>query len=206
MQNYCTFYIVRHGETQWNVEGKIQGHHDSPLTQKGLKQVKDIASELAIVRFDAAYSSDLLRANRTGEIIALEHKLAVRTTKLLRERNYGHLEGQPTSRLDEVYKIFENLTDKERFQYKIAEDIESDEDIISRFITFIREVSIIYPGRKILLATHGGLMRALLVHLGWSTYKNFFVRNIGHTAYIKLLSDGVEFFVEETRGIKREVD
>lgn len=186
------------------MENKIQGHHDSPLTTKGLKQVKNITSKLAKVRFDAAYSSDLLRAKRTGDTIALEHKLTVQTTKLLRERNYGHMEGQSSSRLDEVYKIFEDLVDKERFRYKISKDIESDEEIVSRFITFMREASITHPGKTILIATHGGPMRALLIHLGWTRYKNFFIRNIRHTAYIKLLSDGIDFYIEETKGIKRE--
>lgn len=201
--NFCTFYVVRHGETEWNVNEKIQGHHDSPLTKKGILQIKNTASQLSKVKFDAAYSSDLLRAKRTGEIIALEHKLAVQTTKLLRERNFGHLEGKTAEELKKTYELYEKISDEERFKHKISEDIESDEEIVSRFITFIREVSILHPGETILITTHGGMIRALLVHLGWSGYKNFFVKNIGHAAHIKLLSDGVDFFIKETKGIKR---
>jgi len=205
MQNYCTFYIVRHGETQWNVEGRIQGQGDSPLTEEGLLQIKETARELKKIKFDAAFSSDLLRAKRTAEIIALEHKLAVATNKLLRERNYGYLDGKKGEEaLKETYKIFDTLSDSERFKYKIAPDIESDEEIVSRFITFIREVAISHAGKKILIVTHSGLMRALLVHLGWTTYRNFLTHHIGYTSYIVLLSDGVEFFIKTTKGIKRQ--
>lgn len=202
-KNYCTFYIVRHGETEWNVKGLIQGQGDSPFTQKGVKQVKDAAKELKNIHFDAFFSSDLLRAKRTAEIIALEHKLAVSTTKLLRERNYGHLDGKSTDVLKDIYKIYDKLSDKERFKYKISRDIESDEEMIVRFITYIREVAANYFGKTIFVGTHGGVMRALLIHLGWTTYKGFLIKRIKNTAYIKLLSDGVEFFINETRGIEK---
>lgn len=202
-KNYCTFYIVRHGETEWNVKGLIQGQGDSPLTEKGILQVKDAAKELKNIRFDAFFSSDLLRAKRTAEIIALEHKLAVETTKLLRERNYGHMDGKSTKDLKEIYKIYDRLSDQERFKYKITDDIESDEEVIGRFITFIREIALSYNKKTVFVATHAGVMRALLVHLGWSTYKGFLIKRIQNTAYIKLLSDGVEFFIVETKGIEK---
>lgn len=205
-KNYCTFYIVRHGETQWNVESKIQGQGDSPLTKKGLGQIGKTALLLQNIKFDAIYSSDLLRAKKTAEIIALEHKLAVQTTKLLRERHYGHLNGKPIKVLSEIYKIYDKLSKQERFKYKISEDIESDEQVVSRFIIFVREIAVGYPSRKILVATHGGLMRALLIHLGWATYETFFTHNIENAGYIKLLSDGIDFFVKETKGIKRPED
>lgn len=201
-KNYCMFYVVRHGETEWNVKGLIQGQGDSPLTDKGVLQVKEAAKELKNIHFDVFFSSDLLRAKRTAEIIALEHKLAVSTTKLLRERNYGHLDGKSTKELTKIYKIYDRLSDLERFKYKIAKDIESDEEVIGRFITFIREVAISHNNKTVFIATHAGVMRALLVHLGWLTYKGFLTKRIHNASYIKLLSDGVEFFIEETRGIE----
>ncbi len=203
-KNFCTFYIVRHGETKWNVEKKIQGHGDSPLTQKGLQQVKTIVTELKQIKFHAIYSSDLLRAKRTAEIIALEHKLAVKTTQFLRERRYAELEGKPRSILDDFNKVYDTLSNEERLKFKISENIESDEDMISRFITFLRETAILYPGKNILVTTHGGMMRILLIHLGFGTYKNIFVGIIDNAAYIKLLSDGVDFFIEETKGINKD--
>lgn len=87
-EKYCTFYIVRHGETLWNVKGLLQGIKDSALTPTGEKQARELAAELESVNFDVIFSSDLLRARRTAEIIALERKLAVKTSQLLRERQF----------------------------------------------------------------------------------------------------------------------
>src|SRR3989344_5835107 len=90
-----TFYIVRHGQTEWNTKGLLQGHGDSPLTYLGVKQAEQIRDELKSIHFDAIFSSDLLRAKRTAEIVALERKIAVKTTQALRERDFGHFEGKP---------------------------------------------------------------------------------------------------------------
>lgn len=201
--NYCTFYIVRHGETVLNVQKRVQGHLDSPLTPLGLKQVKKLAQKLKKIRFDAIFSSDLLRAKKTAQIIALEHKLAVATTKALRERKMGKLDGRPWELLDKYYKKFEDLDNQTRFKTPLRYDVESDEAIIGRVITFLREIAISQPGKTILIATHGGLMKTLLIHLGFGTYDNFYGSFIENTAYFQLLSDGIDFFIKETFGIHK---
>ena len=58
MKNYTIFYIVRHGETQWNVDCKMQGHLDIPLNGRGRIQAKDVAKKLRSIHFDLAFSSD----------------------------------------------------------------------------------------------------------------------------------------------------
>ena len=60
-----TIYIVRHGETKWNVKQLMQGHKDSPLTEKGIEQAEEIKKELKNIHFYRIFSSDLLRAKRT---------------------------------------------------------------------------------------------------------------------------------------------
>lgn len=207
-KNYCTFYIVRHGETVWNVEGKIQGHisADSPLTDEGVKQVKAVAQILSKIKFDVVYSSDLLRAKRTAEIIAMEYKLTIKTTKLLRERKYGKFEGKSTELLSQFNKLFDMLSEEERFRHKIDKDAESDENLMARFITFLRETAITHPFKKVLVTTHGGLMRVFLQHIGFWPEKYFSTSRIVNAAYIKLLSDGVEFYVTETKGVKKARD
>ena len=67
--NHCTLYIVRHGETEWNKNHTIMGQLDSPLTPLGVKQVTTTAEALKHVHFDAIFSSDSPRAQRTAEII-----------------------------------------------------------------------------------------------------------------------------------------
>ncbi|MEK7558970.1 MAG: histidine phosphatase family protein [Patescibacteria group bacterium] len=196
-----TFYLVRHGETKWNVEKIIQGHIDSPLTKKGVEGARTLAKELKKIKFDMFFSSDLLRAKKTAEIIALEHKLVVETTKALRERNFGHLEGKPRKKLEEWNHLTEKLTHEERISYKYSKDIESDGEITSRLLTFIRETAIANPGKKILVVTHGGIMRATLIKLGFGDYHSLTPGTVNNSGYIVIETDGTEINIRETKGI-----
>lgn len=198
MDQYCTLYIIRHGQTDWNVKKITQGSNDIPLNEEGEKQARNFSNSFKSVRFDAVFSSDLIRAKKTAEIIALEKKLAVETTKLLRERRYGRFEGKKAEALDKLDKMKDALSKEERFKFKPYPDVESDEEIIGRLTTFLREISVSYLGKSILVITHGGMMRTLLNHLG----VNLPHGAVGNSAYIKLVSDGVDFFIKETKGIK----
>lgn len=93
-QNSTTFYIVRHGETDWNVRGILQGQTDTELNEAGLKQSEELAEYLRELKFDAVFSSDLSRARKTSEAVALQKKLVVTTSKALRERSFGKYEGK----------------------------------------------------------------------------------------------------------------
>lgn len=194
-------YIVRHGETEWNFKKLIQGQSDSPLTEEGIKQAKGLSKKLNKVKFDLVFSSDLLRAKRTAEIIIAEQKLEIATSELLRERRFGKLEGKPVQTLRAFDELFAKLRHEEIYSYKSSPDVESDEEIVTRLITFLREAAISHPGKKILVVTHGGIMRAFLIKLGVSDYKNPVF--IGNAGYIKLETDGVDFYVKEVDGIEK---
>ncbi len=200
--NITTFYILRHGQTQWNVEKRIQGQGDSPLTDEGLLQAASAAQRLKGVHFDKAFSSDLLRAKRTAEIIAAEHKLEVEATRLLRERSWGIFEGKSQEVFVKFNDYIKTLKDEEKHRYKADESVESDEDIAIRMLTFLRETALAYPGKTILVVSHGGIMRSLLIHLGFAGYDEFRTRFIGNTGHIKLACDGVDFVIKETYGIE----
>lgn len=197
--NNCTIYLVRHGRTDWNEKKLIQGHTDIPLNIEGEKEVEELAKELNNIKFDGFFSSDLLRAKRTAEIIAAEHKLAVKTTKALRERHFAHLEGKPARLLKEISKTISELEESKRFSYKSHPLVESDGELMSRFLTFLREIAISNPGKNILVVSHGGVIRVFLILLGLLTHGSD-VR-IGNLSYLKLESDGIDFFVKGTKGI-----
>src|SRR5260221_14325312 len=91
MSQFCTFYIVRHGQSEANVS-HVFGI-DSFLTEKGRDEAGKRAQEFSGVHFDAAFSSDLARTKQTAAIIALERDLEVKTTEVLRERHWGEMEG-----------------------------------------------------------------------------------------------------------------
>lgn len=206
----CSIYIVRHGETEWNQARILQGHGDSPLTERGINEAKSVIAQFHDIEFAAAYASDSLRAKRTAEIILSEHRVAVKTSQALRERYYGKFDGQKLdlflTELKNEIAHMESLKDDELFRYKLTPEIESDEEIVGRFITFLREVAIAYEGQNILIVSHGQMIRALLVHLGFGTYAELDYSAVKNAAWLKIDSDGIEFKISQTHDInKRQV-
>ncbi len=203
MSNYCTIYLVRHGRTDWNDKKLIQGHLDIPLNSSGQASARELAQELKKIKFDKVYSSDLLRAKQTAEIIALEHQLEVEATKALRERCFGNIEGKSHDEFKKIDPILDSLDDKTIYSYKFSNNIEmeNDEEVMNRFIPFLREIAVGNPGKTILVTTHAGPMWMFLVKLGFYSYKGWI--SINNLAYIKLESDGVDFFVKETKRIEK---
>ena len=196
----CTFYIVRHGQTEWNVKGLIQGHADSPLTEEGIKQATDLSGKLSSTNFDLVFSSDLLRAKRTAEIITLDRQLTVQTTALLRERGWGKLDGSPNEKIKELY---DQVSEERQKEAEIEHEIEAEEKVIERLVTFLRETSVAYPGKTVLVVTHGGIMSRFLDHIGFWDFKERPKDAISNGAVVVIESDGVEFFVKSSQGIAK---
>jgi len=202
-----TFYIVRHGETEHNINGMAQGHTDSPLTPDGLKQASDLARIFKDIQFDVAFASDLSRAYKTAEIILSGRGISVSTSKLLRERNYGKYDGGPSRIFKEENKeMLEKtkiLPKQERRKMKLAPDIESDDEITGRLITFLDNTAKDHNDKTILITAHGGIMRAFLNHLEWNGKEDLKAGAIKNTGYIKLTTDGPNFIIEEVVGVER---
>lgn len=203
--SYCTLYIVRHGETEWNASHIVQGQADSPLTNNGIEQVKRTAEELKDINFSAIYSSDSGRAHRTAEIIKQDRELAIITTAALRERNFGSFEGKESDvfkmAVQEIREKISLLSEEEQKNAKLAADVESDAEIVSRFITKLREISIAHLGDNILVASHGGPIRTFLEHVGYYKYGSLPPGAFSNAGYIKILCDGVDFQVKNVIGV-----
>jgi broad specificity phosphatase PhoE len=101
-----TVYLIRHGETFWNREGKCQGVTDVPLTEKGYRQAQSIAAALREKPLSLVLSSPLTRARETAVIIAEAHGLTVETATALQEWNQGELEGLAGAQLLRDYRAF----------------------------------------------------------------------------------------------------
>lgn len=135
--------LVRHGETDWNADGRLQGQTDRPLSDFGRKQARRLADELAAEGFEAIYSSDLARARETAEIIGARLGLPVALDSDLREKDWGTWEG---------------LTAVERDRVEFAG--ESTEAHQERILRALRRISESHPdGTSILVVTHGGSIR-----------------------------------------------
>lgn len=203
---YCTFYLLRHGEAEGNAEGLMQGHYDVPLTEKGRTQVKELSEKLKDINFDKAYSSDLLRTKQTAEIIVMERQLAVQTSELIRERNYGKFEGKSSeeyeSKVKKAKEQLEKITENLGKTYYDLIGVENDEKLISRVITFFCEIAVANVRKTILVAAHGGLMRTFIRHVDPENFGHLKTGTIRNGAYIKFQSDGVDFRIIETSGIE----
>jgi broad specificity phosphatase PhoE len=203
--SYCTIYLVRHGETENNISHLIQGQRDSPLTVNGIQQAQDLATQLRSVHFSAIYSSDLLRAQKTAEYIAIDKQLTVTTTKLLRERYFGRFEGKPwqifQQKLEKLLAENQALTGTKNLFHRIDPSVETDDAIAQRAIRFLRQVALVHPNQSILVVSHGGTMRAILLHLGVFAEKDLQAITIENTAYAVIRSDGTDFFIDQTVGI-----
>ena len=204
-KNFCTIYLVRHGETEWNKAGILMGQLDSPLTKSGIEQVAGTARDLEGVDFKAVFSSDLQRAVKTAEIIKLDRGIVVQTRKTLRERCYGRLEGSTIEEYRKKFKkYFEKLkalTEKERRDYKLDYDIESDGEIIERMAAQLRGIALEHLGETVLVVSHGSCIMTFLTHLGRS-FADWGVGGIANNGYAVILYNGKNFIVKDVKGIK----
>ncbi len=153
----CELVLVRHGETPWNRDRRLQGHIDIDLNEEGRRQARAVAVRLARERVDALYTSDLRRARKTADAIALATGVTVQPDPSLRERNYGVLEGH---RLDEL---------SERFPVEYAQwqarqphaEIERGETLAAfhaRICASVERIARLHPGQRVVVTAHGGVL------------------------------------------------
>lgn len=203
-----TIYIVRHGESEGNVNGDIYGG-DPPLTQIGIDQAEALAEVLLSKPIDIIYSSHLKRAYQTAQKIADKKKINVIKTKELRERFFGKLEGVKRShayeKYPEKYKEFPQLTAEEQLTWKIVDDMETLEEVYKRTIIFLNRITKIHEGKSILFVTHAHLMLSLLVHLGFATFDQLPYGSIKNTGYIKIESNKNKHVIVEVFGITKKL-
>jgi len=153
MARPLTLLLVRHGQTEWNALGLMQGQTAHiPLTELGHAQAAAAAAELAGIRPGALISSDLLRARQTADHCARATGLPVAVTPALREQGYGVLEGRPSRELWDVV----DWTDP----HWAAEGGESLAQLHGRVGAFLEDLRADPPADVVALVTHGDTIRA----------------------------------------------
>jgi broad specificity phosphatase PhoE len=138
-----TLLLVRHGETDWNAEGRLQGHTDRPLSDFGRRQARKLADELVDENLEAIYSSDLARARETAEIVGERLVLPVMFDADLREKDWGNWEGL-------------TAVERDRVEF-VGESTEAHQERILRALRQIAERHA--DEGTVLVVTHGGSMR-----------------------------------------------
>lgn len=171
-------YLVRHGETEWNVLNKVCGRTDLPLTENGLAQASALAQKLAPIPLDRVIASPLMRAQQTAAAIAAVHGLPVETDARLIEQNYGIYEGM--SRFDEGF-----LSNKRQFAFCYPGG-ESMMQVAARTYALIEELGAQYPDECIALVCHGGVCRVLRTYFHDMTNEDFFLYSPENCAFEEL--------------------
>ncbi|MGI4791480.1 MAG: histidine phosphatase family protein [Janthinobacterium lividum] len=157
--------LARHGETEWNAIGRVQGWADIPLSTLGQAQAQALAHRLRDTEINAVYSSDLSRALATATPVAEQHGLEVRQLPGLREKGYGDWEGLTGADLErdyaELWHRYHTLRDLEA----VVPGGEAWPQVRERMAIVLRHILEEHPGadKTVLVVGHGGSSRALLL-------------------------------------------
>ena len=145
-------YLVRHGQTDWNLERKIQGGTDIPLNENGRMQAKEVSEDIAKLNIDKIICSNMSRAKETAEIINQKVGKKITIDNRLRETDYGDMEGKPvTSLTEEDWQIFNSYPEKVNG--------ESRANVYKRIKSFMDDIK--EDKENILVVTHGGALRMI---------------------------------------------
>lgn len=158
------FYIFRHGQTIWNAEGRPQGQHEYPvpLTVQGQEQAQKLAEKLSDKKIKLIVSSDLLRAQQTGEIVAKALNVSIEFDPRLREVDYGILNGLYTIEREEVYPDFKKSYEDVSVPFPQGESLR---DVALRFKSALQEIAGRCSNRAIGISSHGHAITALIEEL-----------------------------------------
>ena len=149
--------LIRHAQTEWNIQRRFQGHGDSPITEEGQEQLQRLKSRLVGLEFDVVYSSDLRRTMETSQMLSGKQRVE---EPRLRERGVGILEGlnleQIMAEHAEAFRAFRS-GDKDHQ----IEGGESLQIALNRAWTFLEEMPEKHPGAELAAVSHAGLIRLI---------------------------------------------
>lgn len=202
---FCRFYIFRHGKSEGNLLNLVQGQKDYPLSPEGVNAAQESCHLIEEEEFAEIFSSDLSRARQTAEIIASSKHLAVKATYLLRDQTFGALDGMEKAKFKEEMRDklaeHEALAIEERINHRLAPGAETDAEVLTRLLNFIRFTALANPDRKVLVVSHSNVIRDLLVKFGFCQKKQLPSGSIKNLAYFVLDSNGAEFEIMGTYNI-----
>lgn len=172
-------YIARHGETDWNVEGRMQGSKNSNLTEQGKEEALNLGNSLKETKIDYIYTSPLTRAYDTALLIKGDRDISIEIHSNLKEMNFGIWEGMQSDYIereygDEYYKFW-----KEPHLYTSI-DGESFNEVIKRVKVALDDIINQNKGENILLVTHSIVIKAI-----YAIVKGYELKEFWNPPYIK---------------------
>ncbi|MDQ1813783.1 histidine phosphatase family protein [Massilia sp. CCM 9210] len=156
-----TIILIRHGETAWNAERRLQGHIDIALNDEGLRQASALADALAGEHLDLIVSSDLQRAAQTADAVARTRSMPVRRDPLLRERCFGGFEGLLYAEIEQRFPVEFAAWQAREIDAPMpsgARAAETFRQFYQRAVAAIIEWGESHPGQSLALVAHGGVL------------------------------------------------
>lgn len=152
-------FVVRHGQTKSNKDGNSMGQRiDDGLDEVGREQAEELSSRLE--KFDMIITSPLKRAYETAQIINKKFNIPLIVNKNIMERDSGTLSGRPWKEIYEILGFLPEETDRTKFDFSKYGG-ESPEDVRLRVVKFIDDIKARYSDKKVLIVSHGGILRKL---------------------------------------------
>lgn len=151
------FYIVRHGETMFNVKGRIQGWCDSPLTKLGVSQAKELGKKLKNDSFDVCFCSTSERAMDTAQYILENRHVKIISSKQLKEQCFGDFEAEKSSN---IFK--DGIKYPEGYRFCGGEN---HSDVIERVFNALKKIASEYPNANVLVVCHGSAIKHIVNYL-----------------------------------------
>ena len=187
----CILQLIRHGQTAWNAEKRLQGHADIALNKAGQAEAELVAQEFADRRLGGIYSSPLQRAHGTAQIINQFHQHEIKLYDGLKEATFGSLDGilvdEYHAKCTEILPHFHEMTYQERLHFKLVEDAESYFEVYERVKPILDEIIQNHLGEEVVVVAHGGVMQAVFGMIAGAHVKKIHIQNVG---YLTLVGDG----------------
>ena len=172
-------YITRHGETQWNKKGLMQGWKNSDLTEKGIENAKRLGERLKDINFDVIYCSPLARAIDTAKYINGESNTRIVMVESLKEMGFGSWEGMEHNKIKELhYEQYTSFYERPHL-YKSQENGESFEGLMMRVKKAWDEI-LEAGGNNILIVTHAVVLKTI-----YTIIKNLELKDLWNLPFIK---------------------
>ncbi len=153
-------YVIRHGQTDWNVAGKCQGMTDIELNSTGIEQAKQTSEQISNYKIDLIICSPLKRARKTAEIINETIDCKIISDERIIERNCGNIEGTTKEEWPSIVNEDIDIINNYNLNWN-EQNVEPVQDVCKRVWNLLDEIQEKYKGKNILLVTHGGTCRAI---------------------------------------------
>ncbi|WP_416148909.1 histidine phosphatase family protein [Salipaludibacillus sp. HK11] len=194
-----TIYFIRHGQSEANSQGIIQGHAEFPLSSLGEKQAAQVGKWMANIHLNEIFTSDLQRAQLTAEEIGKHHSLSVKPWDMVREVGLGPLEGKTRKQMSVDFPELK----QDALLTSGIDGTETVEAVTKRCADLVQQLTSAYDDKTVAIISHGGFISIMLMYLitgeQWHSFKRpFVIENTGITK-VELREDGAAKFYYTNR-------